>query len=237
MPNWCTIQMTARGPKADVERMIEFMRSESEDGKFKTPFDFNKLIPMPEELGQITKGSSQSHGLAILEEDSTERDFRNALAFLAQSDPAFGSSDGTAAPLTRSQAIAALRASSSSAARDCLLQAERSLSARAKYGVSDWYDWSVRYWGTKWNACEPQVDEIFVDGDQASVRISFDTAWSFPTPVIEAFVKKFDTLALDLQADEEGHFFYANGHGEKGELTLESFEGCRPGGPYDHGDD
>jgi hypothetical protein len=238
MPNWCTIQMTVRGPKADVERMLAFMRNAPEEADLKTPFDFNKLIPMPEELGLITKGSAQSHGLAIVEETSAERNFRNAVAFLAHSDPAFRQADGTPAPLTRSQALEALRASESSAAKDCLLQAERTLAARAKYGASDWYDWSVFHWGTKWNACNAQADQVFVDGDQASVGISFDTAWSFPTPIIVKFVETFNTLTVDLSADEEGGFFYVDAHAENGKIEFQEFEGHRPGGPYsDEGDD
>ena len=49
-------------------------------------------------------------------------------------------------------------------------------------GHRDWYDWSVAHWGTKWNACDPQVsnDQIETLG---LVEIDFETAWCEPMPV------------------------------------------------------
>ena len=40
------------------------------------------------------------------------------------------------------------------------------------YGSKDWYDWCVKNWGTKWNACGTEFDE------SNPTQIKFDTAWS-----------------------------------------------------------
>ena len=37
------------------------------------------------------------------------------------------------------------------------------------YGYLDWYDWSIENWGTKWNACDCYVGES---------EIEFSTAWA-----------------------------------------------------------
>lgn len=44
MPNWCSNVVTIEGVEAEVDRLVEFMRSEHGE------FDFNKLIPYPEEF-------------------------------------------------------------------------------------------------------------------------------------------------------------------------------------------
>ena len=70
---------------------------------------------------------------------------------------------------------------------------------RAKYGFDNWYDWRWKHWGTKWDACDSYVDED-ADGD---LLISFDTAWSFPTPVALELSKLFPTLTFNYDANEE----------------------------------
>jgi hypothetical protein len=44
------------------------------------------------------------------------------------------------------------------------------------FGVKDWYDWCVKYWGTKWDI-SPQT---IVEESATSLHLSFDTAWSPP---------------------------------------------------------
>ena len=51
----------------------------------------------------------------------------------------------------------------------------------AKYGASDWYNWSVENWGTKWDISQPFVGD---DTEEDSITFSFDTAWG---PPVDAF--------------------------------------------------
>lgn len=53
---------------------------------------------------------------------------------------------------------------------------------RRLYGSNNWYDWNCANWGTKWNAYSSRFDE---END----TIYFDTAWSSPTPVLDALAK------------------------------------------------
>lgn len=55
----------------------------------------------------------------------------------------------------------------------------------AREGRPNWYDWQCDNWGTKWNA----YSQSLLERDTYTVKIQFDTAWSPPTPVIEALEK------------------------------------------------
>lgn len=82
----------------------------------------------------------------------------------------------------------------------------------AKYGADNWYDWSVKNWGTKWNT--GSVRKTGVNS------VEFDTAWSTPKPVIKALSKKYHTRVDVYYADEDlgnncGHYIYNDGRLEK----------------------
>lgn len=64
----------------------------------------------------------------------------------------------------------------------------------------NWYAWNVRRWGTKWNACSTKMDE--------QGRIVFDTAWSFPAPVLEELSHLFPELTLTCETVDEGGWFW-----------------------------
>jgi hypothetical protein len=60
---------------------------------------------------------------------------------------------------------------------------------KIQYGANDWYDWSNKNWGTKWNA---DCKEAELNGEMC--RMSFDTAWSPPCPIIKKLSEMFPTL-------------------------------------------
>ena len=45
----------------------------------------------------------------------------------------------------------------------------------------NWYDWHCDFWGTKWNACESNIEER----DNGLVYVYFDTAWAPPMRWVE----------------------------------------------------
>lgn len=79
----------------------------------------------------------------------------------------------------------------------------------AKIGYSNWYDWSVANWGTKWNACRARIeDETSIEHGYA--EITFDTAWDAPVPVLLATVKMFPKLTFDCRWRHEDEDAYPN---------------------------
>lgn len=80
---------------------------------------------------------------------------------------------------------------------------------------NNWYNFQSDKWGTKWDACEAQLE------DESSTHLTyrFDTAWSPPEPVFEAMVNQFPTLDFSFWWEEE-QGFGAELSGSGGELTL-----------------
>ena len=75
---------------------------------------------------------------------------------------------------------------------------------RTKYGATNWYDWAVLHWGTKWDA-----DAYAISEDDNSIVVHFSTAWSPPAEWFETFCGKFhnEAITIELEYSEEGMGF------------------------------
>lgn len=74
---------------------------------------------------------------------------------------------------------------------------ERMIEAM-KFSGDHWYDWNVRNWGTKWDACDATCDEV---GD--AVVYNFSTAWSPATGAFAAMVRQHPELEFEFHNTEE----------------------------------
>ena len=77
-----------------------------------------------------------------------------------------------------------------------------------KYKTLNWYDWSVKTWGTKWNACRCDINEDLEE-------IVFDTAYNIPIGVyIE--LSKYTPITVAYAAEDTGRNYgiinFNNGH-------------------------
>jgi len=59
-------------------------------------------------------------------------------------------------------------------------------SNREKYGYSNWYDFCVSEWGTKWDIGGDGYEAQDIDG---GLSLAFDSAWSPPTSAYEKLMK------------------------------------------------
>lgn len=126
MPNWVKSSIKVSGNAEAIKELVDFVKSEKSD------FDFNKIVPMPQELEDTTYPVAQLNKELL-----------------------------------------------------------------AKYGFDNWYSFSIEKWGTKWNASEAYFDK-------STNQFSFQTAWSFPYPIIEELIKKFPNVDFLVEyADED----------------------------------
>ena len=78
-------------------------------------------------------------------------------------------------------------------------------------GYTDWYGWSIAKWGTKWDACDPDIEENTED----KFLVHFNTAWNAPYLWLEAILNIEEYLPLHIQLvfenEGEGEWFFPNG--------------------------
>lgn len=67
------------------------------------------------------------------------------------------------------------------------------------YGATDWYDWRVNNWGTKWIGSELVIDYI---GNTLLV-VHYNTAWDTPRDLFNYLLKTYPDLYIINGADHE----------------------------------
>jgi hypothetical protein len=89
----------------------------------------------------------------------------------------------------------------------------------AKYGYSNWYDFCVGEWGTKWDVGEQGCSDVHPGGTM--LHASFDSAWS---PPVNAY-QKLEALGFRVEAMfYEGGMAFAGSY-EDGNCEDFSLEG------------
>ena len=187
MPNWCTNTVTM---KDLVERVIK--RNE----KGEPVFDFNDILPMPEDLNVSAGSNNEQDIMLYLTEnltvplESLSEDKKEILDEYVTNH--FGGDSWHSTIWKRCEAIPA------EDRERRMKDGEHLVNNIQKYGCMTWYEWCSSVWGTKWNACSTYVE----DGEPDTVE--FDTAWAPPAGVLEALSKKYPDDTLTCEWHEEG---------------------------------
>jgi hypothetical protein len=140
MPNNCTNQLKIKssdGSNASSDRIdavVEFCKSEK-DGE--QSLDFNKIIPMPEEL-LIVRSPIQ-----IVPQKEHDEAVKKREEVLAKDSQDMCDIMNISLPLT----------------------VKLDKAYKKKYRANNWYDWAIQNWGTKWNAYDIYSDNWESDGE------------------------------------------------------------------------
>lgn len=87
-----------------------------------------------------------------------------------------------------------------------------------KYGFTNWYDWRIANWGTKWD-----IDLSIFQKEPRSLVYSFDTAWSPPIEAILYVSRSFPSLRFSLNFSEEGMGFKGRANIRNGKMKEKRF--------------
>ena len=104
-----------------------------------------------------------------------------------------------------------------------------------QYGYPTWYEFCLSEWGTKWDASDLEINDLYDNNpdDIHHITLSFSTAWS---PPIEFYETLIDQLGFEIEATyyEGGCGFcgrYVNGTNT--EYTWNDLKSARQNIPVD----
>lgn len=109
--------------------------------------------------------------------------------------------------------------------------AEKAKIYREKYGYSNWYDWRVDNWGTKWDV-DAHID-ILTDTE---ARVVFDSAWAPPCAWLKNIAPDFPNVKFHLEYEEAGWGFQGNTYAFRDEFDDYCVEMCSVGWRMDEDD-
>lgn len=94
---------------------------------------------------------------------------------------------------------------------------EERMTHAMKFTSDGWYDWNVREWGTKWDACNPEITSD--DPSSLSIAYRFDTAWSPAEGAFRKMVEQHPELGFEFYNEEE-QGWGVEYEGTDGELSM-----------------
>lgn len=198
-------------------------------------FDFNKIIPMPEDLKDTISGGRVKECVAYyLIKSCTKDEFFRRMKDIYMDKPFRRSWTKTKIAESILKRIGNNPRMYDSESKDIEYVDEKIGSyiehdhhhtpeeigkfyweLYEKYGFFDWYDWSCHNWDTKWNA----FDTYICDND----NVSFTTAWTAPDAVFMRLSEMYSNTEICTESYyEEGGCYKAKWL--NGEQIYESWE-------------
>lgn len=202
MPNWTYNRIKCKKELGDKLLTIN-------EGNYS--LDFNKLIPMPEDLkldaGTIENKSISCYYLSLSDEDKLKlmKLLKNKEVFFHrnywnkyESDIKNFEDNPNKLREEIDNYHGLIDFDDKKHFSNILELGKQYVENIKKYGYPQWYDWCVENWGTKWNV-EDDVDVVY-DENKNEYDISFPTAWSVPSGIVEKY--------SELCSDDEFYWEY-----------------------------
>ena len=233
MPNWCYNNLTVEAEgewnedpevieENQTEAQAELLRfkkenlkdlGEDDDTKVLT---FNGTVPMPDTL-RITSGSTTDRAIAYLLAKKDDYSEIDKIAEYAFAPKHYGFKVGDEINLKR---VKILKVMEKEVTKSEIEEGEKALLNEKLHGHKDWYNWSIENWGTKWDAGESGTNQ----DTENVLDLSFDTAWSPPTPWLQKVTEKYRKLKFTLEYTEEGMGFEGKAFAKDGEMEDNCME-------------
>lgn len=204
MPNHIVNILKVNGSDEQVKNVFAHMKTEYSE------FDFNKIIPMPEELN-IESSSDGRIGMEYL---------------------LYKSNDGFERYVDTYERIEKLP---DERKNQIIELGKKYLSNLAKYGYTNWYDWCRVNWGTKWNAYDiEKVDDYTIEFNTAWSGVSNlirQLSLKFPEVEFEyTFADEdagYNTGKRTIVNGESEMFYPTGGSKESFDIYFETHEWAR----------
>lgn len=180
MPNWVITRIYITGPEDKIKEFEDKaldLREEAEE-----VFSFHRICPVPEELVHTISPNPRPEIKKVINQKGEEETIEVYPMFTNQWEinSALQRGETPPEPIPCNNATPQMR-------EELVL----------KYGRSNWYDWQLFNWGTKWNASESTYN-------QEDKILEFQTAWSCPSELIQKMADMFPEIKFNgTYADED----------------------------------
>ena len=212
MPNWCTNDLELWIDESDPEAMKQkedfekksiitetYVNDDGTTGQ-SDKLTFEGVIPMPRTL-KITAGTSTDEAVMYLKaKEGDIKELKKAIKSRTYllNDGVFNKSDKLSVKVEKY-----LKYLEDKIEVNALTEGRLAIENEKKHGAQDWYSWSIRNWGTKWDA--GQLNHL--DSYEGNLILCFDTAWSPPIPWLEKVTEKYPLLTIKMRVTEESDAF------------------------------
>lgn len=88
------------------------------------------------------------------------------------------------------------------------------LNSNREIEYTNWYDWRLAHWGTKWDLDENTQHNI----SDTEISLGFDTAWSPNCDFWELFSQRYPSLSIEHKYIEDGMSFIGESNYKAGEI-------------------
>jgi hypothetical protein len=180
MPNWVISRIFITGPEEKIKEFEDRVIDMSGDAE--KVFSFQRISPTPAELVNTMSPSPRPTIQKVINNKGEEETVEIYPMFLNEWEmkAAAGRGETPPEPIVCNNATPQM-------CEELIL----------KYGRSNWYDWQLFNWGTKWDA-----NESFYNKEDKILQ--FETAWSVPAPIHQKMADMFPNLQFNgIYADED----------------------------------
>lgn len=177
MPNWCLNSIRFNGvTEEEFDKVVDVLCTKNEDGSVR--FDFEKLMPMPDNV--FTNGIGRLTTVAV-----SKFFYENPLGLSEEERMKYINNEDCVYEISTYDENGK-RTNTTMETYASWLEWEyyqtSDLEDYVKYNkpiLDNWYDWSIKNWGTKWNACYTMINVSKNDEGVIDTRLlEFETAWS-----------------------------------------------------------
>lgn len=217
MPNWVTVRVKTQNPQILSDKLLSTYTQEqidkeenfADNGEELEKFvDFNKLIPTPSDLNVVKGGASYQDEIRYydFQKDKVEKQKRLITPILEKTykegmtqDEYVQATLPNCLDIHKGKFIEVYNLSamaSNDKIKEEISNVLRGFYNTKTYGNTDWYEFHVDKWGTKWNAQTTYVDEKYG-------YVEFQTAWSCPFELLEELAKYTD-IAVSYADEDTG---------------------------------
>lgn len=88
-------------------------------------------------------------------------------------------------------------------------------------GCNNWYDWSVKHWGTKWDVDTEGLEYVDNGDGTATIEGWFESAWAPPLEAFDTLSQDWDSCYVELLYHEPGMAFVGCWDSEGGDDYYE----------------